>query len=360
MAMLYTNVHLADLYILSKQFPLDPNNAWSGFDTLPVYSTPELAAQACIDYMTSRPVIDFDDMAGNKQTDLHHIKNVGTYLGLPEAWIHVFAPSTPERPYRIVPGTASTPICTLSSGVDSPSLPSIPTDMYPMPSGYEIYHAIYTATFDISDSGVDDTIVTDGYFIITGLPDTTTPITLDTGTYPNSDCGYYINNSKGGCPAVAESEPGLLLYTTNEVNAKLDIGLTDPSGTAMYPPDWVDTYGFGNFVCPAVVMRGFILSEVPDEFQLAWNDDGRWYPNTSPTDLDTPLKYYPNVSVVNVDFADGARHAVIHPGKDGGFVIYETDSTYSIPFGLARVFRFDRTLSAVIPVDLLTNYLPRV
>ena len=95
-------------------------------------------------------------------------------------------------------------------------------------------------------------------------------------------------------------------------------------------------------------------------FELAWNDDGRWYPPTSPTDPDTPLKYYPNVSVINVDFAEGARHAVIHPSKDGGFVIYETDSTYLIPFGLAKVFRHDRTLSAVIPVDLLKTYLPRV
>lgn len=95
------------------------------------------------------------------------------------------------------------------------------------------------------------------------------------------------------------------------------------------------------------------------EFQLAWNDTtGRWYPPTSPEDPDTPLKYYPDVSIVRVDFADATRHAIVRPSKDGGFIIYEVDEN-DVPIGLIRVFRHNRTLASIITPDLLNMYVPR-
>ncbi len=93
------------------------------------------------------------------------------------------------------------------------------------------------------------------------------------------------------------------------------------------------------------------------EFQLAWNDDGRWYPQDA--DPIHPLKYNGGVNIIKVKFGEGNnRYGMISPSKDGGFIIYETDVNL-IPIGMIRVFRHDRTLSDIIPPDLLPLYIPR-
>lgn len=115
-----------------------------------------------------------------------------------------------------------------------------------------------------------------------------------------------------------------------------------------------NSYDFIYAYDPKVVPPG-----VYKEFELAWQDDGLWHPPTDPQDPDTPLKYYPSVSTVKVKFGDSTnRYATVTPSKDGGFLIYETDSE-GVPIGDIRVFRHDRTLKAIVKSDELASWSPR-
>lgn len=92
-------------------------------------------------------------------------------------------------------------------------------------------------------------------------------------------------------------------------------------------------------------------------FQLAWmREDALWEPN--PDSTIAPIKYTNGVSTVRIGFGT-SRYATVTPAKDGGFAVYETNVSY-VPTGLARVYRGDRTLAAVIPVAQLAAYLPQV
>lgn len=132
------------------------------------------------------------------------------------------------------------------------------------------------------------------------------------------------------------------------------------------------TYGqvFGEYIAPNadndyieipsqyyadLVMVAF--GESPgDSFQLALLQDGRWYPQDG--DTVAPLKYKDGVSIVKAVFGEeGDRYAMIRPSKDGGFLVYETDSDYQA-IDLIYVFRYDRTLGDVVLPELLEAYLP--
>lgn len=93
-----------------------------------------------------------------------------------------------------------------------------------------------------------------------------------------------------------------------------------------------------------------------DIFQLGIDSTTRlWEPN--PDEDTAPLKYQNGVSIVNFEFdaPDYNRTGRVVPGKDGGFVIFETDT--GTPINNAYVYRQNRTLVTIIPVSQMDAFL---
>lgn len=91
------------------------------------------------------------------------------------------------------------------------------------------------------------------------------------------------------------------------------------------------------------------------QLRIRVENDKLWVPN--PLETGVPIKYKNGVSIVTFEFGAGyTRKGVVHPAKDGGFLLYETSG--GTPIGNVYVFRQDRTLTTVVPVAQMAAYLP--
>jgi hypothetical protein len=99
--------------------------------------------------------------------------------------------------------------------------------------------------------------------------------------------------------------------------------------------------------------------EESNTFQLAIDltATNLWKPNPEESGI-YPVKYAQGVSIVRFKFGSGySRYGMVRPGKDGGFVLFETDETGETATGNAYIYRRTRTLAAVVPVAQMTPYL---
>lgn len=126
-----------------------------------------------------------------------------------------------------------------------------------------------------------------------------------------------------------------------------------------FDPDDPSTYDVvGNYEQIASPNHFFVWGIIsgPSRFQLRWSENGLWKPNTDETYLS---KYTGGVSILRLKLAsDTSRIMMIRPSNTGGFLLYEVDGSDNA-IGLVRVFRYDRTLAAVVTADQLPAYLPR-
>lgn len=89
-------------------------------------------------------------------------------------------------------------------------------------------------------------------------------------------------------------------------------------------------------------------------FQLLLDSiSGKWQPVEGEP---YPVKYTNGVNVVDFCFGDG-RFGRVRPAKDGGFALMELDSEGGSPTGFARIYRNNRTLAAIVPVNQLFGYI---
>jgi hypothetical protein len=132
----------------------------------------------------------------------------------------------------------------------------------------------------------------------------------------------------------------------------------DPEEYETSPIVYGPTCNGGGEVFEAMV--AYFPAEMPTfsstSFQLAIEigASNLWKPN--PDESTAPLAYKNGVSIVTFEFdTDYTRQGKIIPGKDGGFVLFETSS--DVPVGDAYIYRRDRTLSTVVPVAMMQPYL---
>lgn len=353
MALKYTTPILAGGYLRMTVTHIgDTNSDWDSFPVGgPFYDSPTECAEALIAYLIARPGTIADLQANMSWLAGGYSIKQAPLGGFQEEWVRALTISGTLRIVKISSATIVTntkftgAFTNLSGSID-----------YPV--GYEIYYTTINADWIIDDVGGTENH--DALIAITGIPDTTPASIEDQAAYLDSQDVEYFDMA--GYDALSTGTTGVLLASLNSFGnstyRNADGSYPDPVNE---PSNWYDPYSviayFNNTpdLFNSIVMRGLYIT--PQQFELAWNDDGRWYPKNG--DTVHPAKYNGGVSIVKVKFGDGnKRFATISPSKDGGFLIYETDSQ-GVPIGLVRVFKHDRTLSTIIEPNLLSAYSPR-
>lgn len=136
----------------------------------------------------------------------------------------------------------------------------------------------------------------------------------------------------------------------------------DTEGLATSPP-YVDLPFPGSFSDSEVTFGGF-ASDNPvaysdfqgAQFQLALLSPSRKW-ETDGINVNNPLKYINGVSIVMFNFGPSfTRTGMVHPAKDGGFLLVETSS--GMPIGNVYIYRQDRTLANIVPAAQIEIYYP--
>ncbi len=183
-------------------------------------------------------------------------------------------------------------------------------------------------------------------------------------TYPVYTVGVQRAGYIGGIGGTAD--PSYIMQVVFAVPYSYDYTLQAP------PIDWPPTtppiiqYPFANntiVITPdrsirnsLAVLGDLAQTPQPNQFSLAIEIAASrlWKPD--PDETTAPLKYTNGVSTVTFDFGVSyARKGLVRPGKDGGFVLYETST--GTPINNAYVYRNDRTLAAVVPVSQIDTYV---
>ncbi len=136
------------------------------------------------------------------------------------------------------------------------------------------------------------------------------------------------------------------------------VGVATPTGgisyVNSYPGSMYQYFGNEYWGAPSSDLKK--VSEYAG-FQLALKlEQGRWMPNPD-SEVTYPTQCTNGVSIVHVGFGDPDDNRIVNiiPGKDGGFIIFE--ATLPVPSTVIRVYRSDRTLSAVSTYNLLSAYV---
>lgn len=420
MSDLFTTYQLAAAYIRSKVH-LDTNADWTGWDVTngPYYSTKELAAQAHLDWFASRTVdlgvvgddtknigwltynqmlrldtgdIDDDGPSNRYQWIMNgpNLESITTTDMSDDTIIY------DNYMYKSNGAGTIIDIVTVNTSTVHPYDPDSGS-AGTIVSGYAIWDCHATMPISIFRGLDGDDISLYGYynytanlqFIVTQTPATFTITNLlyqsDSTLQAQLDATYaYYGTGAGDNNGVVDTSKSITDYpVTDGLQSTIPDNTPSMLVYSIFNPDLYDSFGGnqsglwpatddymtindgGDFSPTSLAWYSPRLipytSVSTTSFELKWNDDGRWYPNQ--TNTPAKLKYKDGVSIIQASFGpSNARCAIIRPSKDGGFMIYEITSFTDIntPISLVKIFRHDRTLSAVVVPALISAYLPGV
>ena len=371
MAIKYTTCMLVGAYVRATITNIsDTYTQWSEWTTNEgLFDTPTAATQAVIDFLESRP-FTWDDLDADGNPEWYDAPFLmrAPASGIGGASIQWAYPQTGYAGAVIKPSTASITRVVQFTGdltVDLEGIYPVDYKLYNVPTGYELYWCEIDADWYTDDVG-SFAAYKIGFFV-TGIPEGSALYDEDITTYSSSEdydnwnfCGY--DDVGTGSGWLVLSEYNMQRNYLDVSGAEIYAGVSDPFDLLNYSGliNNLNSFSEDEPLAVTFVMPGF-GEETISEFQLKWNDDGKWYPNQ--TDTSAKLKYAAGVSIIQVLFGpSNARKAIIRPDKAGGFMIYEVASfaTLDTAIGLVKIFRHDRTLGQVVPPELLPVYLPGV
>lgn len=222
------------------------------------------------------------------------------------------------------------------------------TGTFPQPSGYEIHTATASGSWgNLLSFSCPGTITSSAEysgnitFLITGLPDDTAQLPADVSTYPDDQEYNYFNLLREDAEP-EELEEGLLVY---------NFDMTDDSIFDLpVSPEPTSVCAYRAIHIPGLAIQSQEIFELTyDTKKIFQPQDGEPF----------PLKYTNGVNTVSFKFGPAYdRWGQVRPAKDGGFLCIELDGEGGNPTGNIYVFRNDRTLAVIAPVSQLNNFLP--